>query len=200
MRTALVVDAGMLDGGRDYVEHEASIILTDEGVGVDDIALRAEEPASQSDRKEEEKDLVLAEFEAGADAHSPAPGAASQEEKPIIQPLSNNEQQDPAKSPSSKPVAAPLKPSADERATALSRKLSHASGRNAIASEKPSKLDKIVHSAAPTARDDKDERPSTDNSKGPVSRLGQRLPPDASSIFALSGATGENPAPRYGPK
>ena len=34
MRTALVVDAGALDGGRDYIENEA------EGT-----ALRAEEPA-----------------------------------------------------------------------------------------------------------------------------------------------------------
>lgn len=80
MRTALVVDAGALDGGRDYIENEA------EGT-----ALRAEEPASQSDRKEEEKDLVLVELEAGADAHAQAPGGESQDEKPNNQSLLNNE-------------------------------------------------------------------------------------------------------------
>jgi hypothetical protein len=52
MRTALVVDAGSLDGRRDDVENEA-----------EDTALRTDGLASQSDRKEEEKlsnrDLVL---------------------------------------------------------------------------------------------------------------------------------------------
>jgi hypothetical protein len=84
MRTALVVDSGELDGGRDYVEHER------EGT-----AMRADEPASllasQSDRKEEEKDQVLYGLEAGADAHAEAPGGGSQQEKANNQSLANNE-------------------------------------------------------------------------------------------------------------
>lgn len=65
-----------------------------------------------------------------------------------------------------------------------------------MAAEKPSKLDKIVYSAAPSTRDDKDEKPSTNDSKEPVSQLGQRLPPNA----ALRGARGEIAAPRYATK